>query len=57
VLDLSNGQKLAVPLPEFGGEPFYQPRVCWFGNDHILVLSSGRLCRYGLDGSREVLYP
>jgi len=57
VLDLRSGQMTKIPLPGFGNGPAFNPTARWFGNDHILVLSSSGICRYGLDGSREVLYP
>jgi len=52
VLDLHAGLWTSVPLE---GRAYYVPE--WFGNDHILVLSASGLCLYGLDGSREVLWP
>jgi hypothetical protein len=57
VVELATGQMSSVHLADFGGEPGFTPGATWFGNDHILVLSASGLCRYGLDGSREVLYP
>jgi hypothetical protein len=56
VVELATGQMTTVHM-DFGGEPADTPGATWFGNDHILVLSSSGICRYGLDGSREVLYP
>jgi hypothetical protein len=57
VADLTSGRMIRIPLVDFSDGPAFSPTATWFGNEHILVLSSSGISRYGLDGSREVLYP
>jgi hypothetical protein len=52
VFDLGSGQWSVLPL----GKGWYGD-VQWYGNQHVVGQSNGRLWKLGLDGSREVLWP
>lgn len=53
VFDLGRGQWNVLPL---GGNPGYYD-VQWYGNEHVLAMDGQGVWRYGLDGSRELLWP
>ncbi len=53
IFDLGRSQWTVLPL---GGNPGYDD-VQWYGNEQVLAVDGQGVWRYGLDGSRELLWP
>ena len=57
ILDLVSGQWTTVPMAFHGAGGRVEREVRWCGDDHVLALNPMGVWRFGLDGSRELLYP
>jgi hypothetical protein len=51
IFDADSGQWTTLSVGKCDG------RLQWFGNEHLLAQNDEGLCKLGLDGSRELLWP